>query len=358
MTEGKESRDEDVSPRARSHEEFRELCALAPSGNLTEAERNELEAHLATCAACREIAKQYQEVVDQVIPKVAEELGGETPLDPNFSEEDASVSFRKRLSEEKERERTIPGGESWLSPLVVRRSRNFRRHFNHYHLGVPITVSALLAAALGILAFHTGESVGFDTARLEERKGPAATVSSEASAVHASPPPSDEELAARDAALVELRREIAQKSEELRRLRAEQSEQQAAIEASAEDQKHLKQVIAERDRLLFEVSAKEGSRREVEDKLRKLERDQSDFGVHTARLETKSNELSAALAEERRVSAEQQQLLAKDRDIRELVGARDLYITEVHDMVRTGETQKAFGRVFYTRGKSLVFYAY
>jgi len=51
-------------------------------------------------------------------------------------------------------------------------------------------------------------------------------------------------------------------------------------------------------------------------------------------------------------------VLAKDRDIRELMGARDLYITEIHDVVRTGEAQKAFGRVFYTRGKSLIFYAY
>src|SRR6202035_3842083 len=55
---------------------------------------------------------------------------------------------------------------------------------------------------------------------------------------------------------------------------------------------------------------------------------------------------------------QQQEFLSNDRDIRELMGARDLYVTEVYDMARTGETQKAFGRVFYTRGKSLVFYAY
>jgi hypothetical protein len=55
---------------------------------------------------------------------------------------------------------------------------------------------------------------------------------------------------------------------------------------------------------------------------------------------------------------QQQELLSHDRDIRELMGARDLYVAEVYDVEKKGETQKAFGRVFYTKGKSLIFYAY
>jgi Anti-sigma-K factor rskA len=56
--------------------------------------------------------------------------------------------------------------------------------------------------------------------------------------------------------------------------------------------------------------------------------------------------------------AKQQDLLEHDRDIRELMGARDLYVAEVHDVVGTGQTNKTYGRVFYTKGKRLVFYAY
>jgi hypothetical protein len=55
---------------------------------------------------------------------------------------------------------------------------------------------------------------------------------------------------------------------------------------------------------------------------------------------------------------EQEELLAHDRDIRELMGERDLYISEVYDVDGTGTTRKQYGRVFYTKGKSLVFYAY
>jgi len=46
------------------------------------------------------------------------------------------------------------------------------------------------------------------------------------------------------------------------------------------------------------------------------------------------------------------------QQVKELMGARDLYIAEVHDVVETGETTRTYGRVFYTKGKSLIFYAY
>jgi hypothetical protein len=51
-------------------------------------------------------------------------------------------------------------------------------------------------------------------------------------------------------------------------------------------------------------------------------------------------------------------LLAHDRDVRELMGARDLHIADIYNVSRDGVTQKPYGRVFYTTGKSLVFYAY
>src|SRR6266446_5388104 len=43
---------------------------------------------------------------------------------------------------------------------------------------------------------------------------------------------------------------------------------------------------------------------------------------------------------------------------KDLMGARDLYIAEIYDVAKTGDTQKPFGRVFYTKDKSLVFYGY
>ncbi len=73
--------------------------------------------------------------------------------------------------------------------------------------------------------------------------------------------------------------------------------------------------------------------------------------------EAKVTELTRLLHDREAALDQKGELLAHDRDIRELMGARDLYVAEVYNVVRNG-TQKPYGRVFYTKGKSLIFYAY
>ena len=102
MLEGKESRDEPVR-LGSLHEEFLELCALATSGSLNEGERKKLREHLAVCSECRDAIKDFDAVVDGMIPELTPELRGHTPLDPSFSQEKTEASFRKRLTDEKER---------------------------------------------------------------------------------------------------------------------------------------------------------------------------------------------------------------------------------------------------------------
>ena len=74
--------------------------------------------------------------------------------------------------------------------------------------------------------------------------------------------------------------------------------------------------------------------------------------------EAKVHDLTRELQEQQATLEQRDELLSHDRDIRELMGARDLYIAEIYDVAGTGETKKPYGRVFYTRGKSLIFYAY
>ncbi len=51
-------------------------------------------------------------------------------------------------------------------------------------------------------------------------------------------------------------------------------------------------------------------------------------------------------------------MLAAGRDITDLMGARNLHIVDVVDTDAQGKNKPAFGRIFYTEGKSLIFYAY
>jgi DNA repair exonuclease SbcCD ATPase subunit len=356
MLEGKGSREEQLRLGQR-HEEFLELCALAASGNLSEAEGKKLREHLVACPECQEAMKEFNAVVDEVIPELAPELTEEPTLDPSFSQEKAEASFRKRLTDEKAKECDGAEALSSLSPLIVSQSSSFRRHFDPYDLWLPMAASVLLCVTLGILSYRTGRDQGTEWARLEVRNGPATQAGSvDAHAVsQKNVELQDKELAARDTALAELRREISQKSSELEGLKALTSSQHFALRTSPDDKNG---VAEERDRLLQRVSAEEEKLQETQERLKHLERERSEYVLHTASLETRIAELSNSLDERERVTTEQQDLLAKDRDIRDLIGARDLYITEIFDVARNGDTRKAAGRVFFTKGKSLIFYAY
>jgi Putative zinc-finger len=349
------------NPYARSdaepHEEFLELCALSTAGGLTAEERSRLEEHLAGCSACRDAMKQFETVVDRAIPALAPELEVEPQEDPSFPQEAAETSFFKRLSEEDEKSRIRLGeAEPWLSPLVVRRSRNFRRNFDRYHFWLPAVAALLLCTALTILTYRMGKDRGIYVARGERGSERPGAISREALyAASLDRDAMNAKLAERDRAIAELRREITQESGENTKLKALQADQQLALQTSERDKNQL---IEERERIVEQAKAGQETLEASEKKLKSLEQERSEDVIHAASLEAKVAELSHTLNERERTTGEQQELLAKDRDIRELMGARDLYITEVYDVARTGETQKAFGRVFYTKGKSLIFYAY
>ena len=80
--------------------------------------------------------------------------------------------------------------------------------------------------------------------------------------------------------------------------------------------------------------------------------------AHLTAVDFHTQQLGAEVAEKDSVIAQQQKFLAADRDIRELMGARQLYIADVVDVDREGNNRHPFGRVFYTKGRSLVFYGF
>ena len=74
--------------------------------------------------------------------------------------------------------------------------------------------------------------------------------------------------------------------------------------------------------------------------------------------ETELRELRKKVDEQADLLRQQEELTARGSDVRDLVVARNLHIIDVHDRDGDGKSQRAFGRIFYTEGKSLIFYAY
>ena len=75
-------------------------------------------------------------------------------------------------------------------------------------------------------------------------------------------------------------------------------------------------------------------------------------------LEGQVRELTELLEEKTATLEREHQLMAVSKDVRQLMGARNLHIVDVHDVNGSGNADRAFGRVFYAEGQSLIFYAF
>jgi hypothetical protein len=106
------------------------------------------------------------------------------------------------------------------------------------------------------------------------------------------------------------------------------------------------------------LQSAESSSHSLQAKLDSLSRQSADDALRAKVSDAKVEELTKLLQDREAELEQREQMLAHDQDIRELMGARDLYIAEIYDVGDQGETKKPYGRVFYTRGKSLIFYAY
>ena len=237
----------------------------------------------------------------------------------------------------------------------MRRSRNFRRNFERVHFWLPLAAGGFLCLSLVILGYRVGMHRGVDVVRRGSAL-PKPVVSQETlDAAIRERDQANSQKAEEGKVISELRREMARQSTKVAKLESLEADQAKALEAGTGEKKDLR---AERDRLSQQVAVAQEALEASEKKLRALEKERAGDILHAASLETKVAELSRAVSEQQQRLDEEKELLAKDKDIRDLMGARDLYITEVHDVAKTGETQKAFGRLFYTKGKSLIFYAY
>src|SRR6267378_2183716 len=63
------------------HDKFLELCAISTSGDLTEEEQADLQAHLAACPDCRQALKEFETAVDIGVPLLHSQLSSPDSLE-------------------------------------------------------------------------------------------------------------------------------------------------------------------------------------------------------------------------------------------------------------------------------------
>jgi hypothetical protein len=343
----------------RPHDGFLELCAVSTTGELTEDEQNKLREHLATCFECREALKEFETTANIGAPLLSAELTSADSRDQTSAAASTPMveAFPARILDMKNSQSGSNLAEGKKESILAHRNGVRRAQLNWTYVWMPLAAAILLTAALGIYSYQAGRrhapqliettSVRVD-GKLDALEQRLSDASHDREVLKA-------QLAEQDQTIRDLRRQITSESAVLNNAK----NAQANLENSLEDALSQKQQMAQQQSTAAQnLDAAQASLRKMQAQLDSLQQQRDQDGLLDASLEAQIKDLNLQLRQSEQTIGKQQDLLADDRDIRDLMGARDLYIAEVYDVARDGATQKPYGRVFYTKGKSLIFYAY
>jgi hypothetical protein len=338
------------------HDEYLELCALSTAGDLTKEEERRLQVHLSACADCREALKEFEAAAAVGMPLLASKLAGMVEADRSASVESGSSTAPEQ--DEGSAGGTVVSGSRKRGFAFAHRNGYTHARVNWRHVWLPFAACVLLSIALATYTYRVGKSRRSPVVSL----GPVASAgpSEEAIEQQISDASHDRQvleaqLAGRDRVITDLRRQIEQQSAALDEMKVAQTNLEASIKG---EEGEKQQAVAGESSLTGKLDAAQASVQKLQAELESAQQQRSQEGSQGSSLEAQITDLNGELREREQTINKQDDLLSHDRDIRDLMGARDLYIAEVYDVGRDGATQKPFGRVFYTMGKSLVFYAY
>ena len=330
------------------HEKFEEFCALAATGQLSPDEQRQLNEHVDGCQACRAAYEEFSLVLRE-LPATEH-----SPVDP---------AVLRHVDERESRERFLARARA--------EGRRFSEEAQEGHAArrwkFPRVPVGFQWAATGALLTLLVVSVGYLAIRKDSgspRVGAVQTTNTPANPVRAED--GSRNLSAEFSEL-QSSNEASQKTisqlkaeNALLRIRFETLEKRLG-ETEAGKQA-LDQQVARANEIDSQLASQmEQNTQVLTQSKAELEKARADRAATEAEVGAQKAEISD-LSQQVRLQAtnldRDRQLLLAGRDITDLMGARSLHIIDVHDADGSGKNRRSFGRVFYTEGKSLIFYAF
>jgi hypothetical protein len=307
------------------HDRFEEFASLAAIGELSPEEHKEFLRHKITCPQCREIVAETSSLAATAF------LAGPP------REEDAAVDG--------ERHRRLRDGIARSLPAVVPVSLVER----YKHLAAAGVAAAFLLGA------GVGAAVGLSR---QPSVSVVKTPVGAASSAKAEMPDSsigDDKGAHLQTVVAELQKRVEQTSGENQALRDKLTlSDQHTTELETRLNEVERQFNAQSQEVVQahnDLSAARSELSQAKDSLSASQPKLDSLQFALTDKDARLTEVSASVDRER-------QLLSQGREVRDIMGARDLHIVDVIDRDGKGRARKAFGRAFYTQGKSLIFYAF
>lgn len=332
------------------HEYFEELCTLAVAGEISFEEMAEVETHLAECGVCREAFRDYATLVDEHLSAAHPTRVTNVSRSIATKASDLRWAVLRKVANEglhisMEAFEGSPGSRcsAWFDnlrcSLRLRRPQIATAVFALVLVVGPIVVAWRISDYRHQVAtLDDGLRQSLSTAQgLEEQLNRTKQVSGDS-----------------DARLREIGGKLNSSEERLAFLN---SQHESDLDTIRRLQTRIDQVSAARASSLERESNAENTVTSLRDLLEQARSSASGKESEIVAQQYRINELSGELQTQKKSLDREQQLLSTDRDIRDLMAARNLHIIDIHDQNATGEA-RPFGRIFLTQGKRLIFYAY
>jgi hypothetical protein len=314
------------------HSHFEELAALKAGGFLSDEELVELRGHAKDCVECQKAQEEFSALVRSGLPLTASPVREFMDIARTRPDSGLRGRFLQRARLE---------GVAF-SPSVDGSIRHPGRRVGLFVPAATAMVTAIAAAFLFGTYWHPASRESKQTQQQVEQ------LKRENSALTASLSKLKDSLSASQREIQNLRTELGNATNTAENLRRNGDQTRGDAERSSSQNAQLLEEARNQEKLLGEAKdeAARVNQLRLNDEASLVEEE-----VRIAQLSDKLRVASATLDMER-------QLAAAGKDVRELMTSRELHVIDVRDTDPNGNTNKAFGRVFLTEGKSLTFYAF
>lgn len=329
------------------HEYFQELSALAAIGQLSSNEDRELSNHLLECASCREVHRDYASVIQNRLPKadpIRWRIKSSIPTPAPDSEIRTRFLARARaegvdFSSQAERPHAITPLRSWWT----------------LHYWRPaLAVASIAVVAISVALLPPKYQLAWRSS-LAKANADSMQLARENDVMQIQIAALRQSVEGQSVQLDRLTRQklVSQESQEVFQKQLNDARQQVTNLIAA-----LHQAETEQARLASASHEKDVAAAELRARNDKFLRERADILSSRTMLEAQVRDLNESLRQATANLERERQLMAAGNDVRQLMGARNLHIMDVHDVGGGGKAAKAFGRVFYAEGQSLIFYAF
>ncbi len=345
------------------HAQFEEHCVLATSGQLNAAEASLLDSHLQECDQCRRFLSDARIISDTVIPRILHIPRGEATVPEGMRERFLARAAAQGLQINAGAPLAAPSF-AFAEPHTVSSENQGGMHVGrsgtrlawfslprHWQRGAIAACACVVCFLLGtMLRAPSRNELG-----TASRGTPPAATTPHSQAVTSST--QLDEIRALTSDRDRLAQQHAELANELEAANKEKHDIETALQqkisslesdAAIDHETLTQQAIALNNRTIA-----------LQSQLEALRQKESSTEALLLLREQETNEYAS------RLDSLQTQLASRPHipqmtgdEVHDLVAARNLHIIDVYDSDGKGKRQRAFGRVFYVEGRSLVFYAY